>query len=1406
MESISGGKRIDDAFRGVPLPKGTEDIRVLSLRVNPESRTMRAKLLLPDVLPYAKIEALKKALRVFYTLRDIRLDITFAKAFPKAERASLLRDFIVGALSSDRPILQYVLEDSIWTEKEDTLEVCLRHGGREILEAEPIDKEIARLFYAFTSMSVTVVFTENLAKVSLEVPPIKITPRPTEIKEKQSVAPVGGVILGKPIDTEPIEMREISEGSGKCVVVGEVFSAESRDVKTKKLLVFSMTDKTDSITCKIFLSAEKHAQVSEYVKKGAYLCVRGTADYDSFAGEVVLRVTDIAEAKKQIKTDHAPKKRVELHVHTQMSAMDGVSSATDIVETAVRYGHPAIAITDHGVVQAFPEAYKAAKKTDTKVILGVEAYLVNDVGASLYKGRCCPLDGEMVVFDIETTGLSPKSERITEIGAVKIRGGAMVDTFSTFVNPGKPIPAKIVELTGITDDMVKDAPCEGDAIRAFLDFCGAAPVIAHNASFDTSFIRVAAERLGIAYEPDILDTLTLCRAIVTGKKRHKLDEMARYFKIENPSHHRAVNDAEVCAKIWFALSDILAGRGVKDLQDIDGAMVGGFDIKTLPSYHIILLAKNRQGLFNLYTLITKSHMEYFHKTPRIPRSLLERYRDGLIVGSACEAGELFRAILAEEKQENLEKICAFYDYLEIQPIGNNRFMIEKGMAKDEEQLREYNRRIVALGERCNKLVVATGDVHFLNKEDEVFRRILMAGKGFDDADNQAPLYFRTTQEMLEEFGYLGEETAMRVVVENTNKIADMIDEIPPVPKEKCPPEIEGSDRDIMEMSRKKAERIYGTPLPEIVQKRMDRELDSIITNGFAVMYLIAHKLVKKSNEDGYLVGSRGSVGSSLVAFLSDITEINALPPHYVCPNCQYSEFVENMMGSGCDLPDKTCPQCGTPLYKDGHDIPFETFLGFDGDKAPDIDLNFSGDYQATAHKYTEVLFGADNVYKAGTIGTTAEKIAYGYVKKYYEERGKVVRKAELDRLTRGCTGVKRTTGQHPGGIVVLPKNHDINEFTPVQHPADKTDSDIKTTHFDYHSIDENLLKLDILGHDDPTVIRMLEDLTGIDAKAIPLDDKETMSLFTGKKALGLLEDIKSEVGTLAIPEFGTKFVRQMLLDTKPKNFSDLIRISGLSHGTDVWLGNAQEIIKNGQATLSGCICTRDDIMLYLISAGLEPKTAFTIMEAVRKGKGLKPEWEEYMQENQVPQWYIDSCKKIKYMFPKAHAAAYVTMAFRIAYCKVHYPLAFYMAYYSVRADDFDYDLMAKGHTVVKEKMRELEKDDSKTQKDKNVLSILEVCDEMYARGISFCPIDLYESDAEKFKEVDGKIRPPLTSMQGLGITAARSIAAARKDGAFLSVDDLVQRTGINKAVVEIMTQSGCLASLPETSQTTLFGM
>ncbi len=1403
---IAKGKTIREAFSGAPIPEGAAGFRVTTLKIDTKTRTMQANLHLPLVPAYQTVKALRKVLLSHYALGGLSLSFSLETLPVKAERASALAPFLIGILAEEKPVLEYVFADSEWTEEAETLCIRIHHGGAELLGDESTANAISRLYQSLTGENVRVKFIDEPTEMEIAAKPLPVIPAmPRAVESAGEALQTGGVLLGKEIDTSIVPISEITEASGRCTVCGEVFAVECRDIKEKKLFAFHITDMTDSITCKAFLTPDKYENLRGKVKDGAYLLVRGMATYDSFAGEVVIRLQDIREAERTKKTDAAPEKRVELHLHTQMSSMDGVSSATALVKKAIAYGHEAIAITDHGVVQAFPEAYKAAKGADIKIILGVEAYFVNDIEASLYKGKAWPIDGELVAFDIETTGLSPKTERITEIGAVKLRGGAVVDTFSTFVNPKKPISAKITELTGIADAMVADAPEEEEAVRAFLAFCGDAPIIAHNAGFDTSFIRAACTRMGVGYAPSVIDTLTFCRAMVISKRQHSLDKMAKYFGVENPAHHRAVNDAQVCAQIWVALSQKLMEIGIENLADIDKKMAGNVDIKTLPSHHMVLLAKNRQGLFNLYTLISKSHMDYFHKTPRIPKSELVRYREGLLIGSACEAGELFRAVVAEQSEADLLQIAAFYDYLEIQPIGNNRFMIANGAAADEEQLRDYNRKIIELGEKLGKPVVATGDVHFLNREDEVFRRILMAGKGFEDADNQAPLYFRTTNEMLEEFGYLGEEMARKVVIENTRLIAESIENVPPVPKEKCPPEIEGSDTDIMRMSREKAERIYGAPLPEIVQKRMDKELNSIITNGFAVMYLIAHKLVKKSNEDGYLVGSRGSVGSSFVAFLSDITEVNALPPHYVCHKCQYSEFVEGMTGSGCDLPDKNCPRCGTPLFKDGHDIPFETFLGFDGDKAPDIDLNFSGDYQGIAHKYTEVLFGAENVYKAGTIGTLAEKTAYGYVRKYFEERGTSLRKAELDRLTRGCTGVKRTTGQHPGGIVVLPKGRDINEFCPVQHPADKSESDVKTTHFDYHSIDENLLKLDILGHDDPTVIRMLEDLTGLDAKTIPLDDKETMSLFTGKEALKLKEEIQSAVGTLAIPEFGTKFVRQMLMDTKPKTFSDLIRISGLSHGTDVWLGNAQDIVKSGTATLSGCICTRDDIMLYLITKGVEPKLSFTIMESVRKGKGLKPEWEEAMREHNVPAWYIDSCKKIKYMFPKAHAAAYVTMAFRIAYCKVHHPLAFYMAYYSVRADDFDYSLMAMGHSVVKQKMKELAADEGKTQKDKNVLSILEVCDEMYARGFSFCPIDLYESDAEKFREVDGKILPPLTSIQGLGTAAARSIAKARLDGPFLSVDDLVQRSGANKAVIEIMTKNGILESLPEISQTTLFG-
>ena len=1026
------------------------------------------------------------------------------------------------------------------------------------------------------------------------------------------------------------------------------------------------------------------------------------------------------------------------------------------------------------------------------------------------------LNADFVVFDIETTGFSPVNNKIIEIGAVKIRQGEITDRFSVFVNPGVPIPFEIEKLTSINDSMVMDAPPIEVILPQFLDFCQDAVLVAHNANFDMSFIMENAKRQGISRKFTFVDTLGIARVLLTHQAKHTLDAVAKTLSISLENHHRAVDDAECTAHIFLKFSAMLRERGADTLSRINALGESSPDIiKKLTSYHAIILAENNIGRENLYRLVSASHLQYFNRHPRVPKSLLLKYREGLILGSACEAGELYRALLDGKAEEEIARIVNFYDYLEIQPLGNNHFMIDSPKVpavNSEEDIMDFNRRIVALGEEFNKPVVATCDVHFLDPEDEVYRRIIMAGKGFDDADNQAPLYLRTTEEMLKEFEYLGSDKAREVVITNTNKIADRIDVMSPVRPDKCPPVIPDSDKTLTEICYNKAHELYGEELPAIVKDRLDKELHSIISNGFAVMYIIAQKLVWKSVEDGYLVGSRGSVGSSLVAFMAGITEVNSLSAHYRCPNCHYYDFdspeVKAFAGNaGCDMPDKICPVCGKPLVKDGFDIPFETFLGFKGDKEPDIDLNFSGEYQSKAHKYTEVIFGAGQTYRAGTVGTLADKTAYGYVKNYYEERGKRKRSCEINRIVLGCTGVRRSTGQHPGGIIVLPVGEDINSFTPVQHPANDMTTDIVTTHFDYHSIDHNLLKLDILGHDDPTMIRMLQDLTGIDPTTIPLDDPGVMSLFQNTSALRITpDDIDGcPVGSLGIPEFGTDFVIQMLLDTKPKCFSDLIRISGLGHGTDVWLGNAQTLILEGTADISHCICCRDDIMIYLINKGVDSALSFTIMESVRKGKGLKPEFESAMKEKDVPDWYIASCKKIKYMFPKAHAAAYVMMAWRIAYCKINYPLAYYAAFFSIRAKAFSYELMCQGMQHLKNVMADYKKrEDTLSQKEQASLKDMKIVLEMYARGYDFIPIDIFSAKSRSFQIVDGKLMPSLNSIDGLGEAAADAIVEAAKDGPFLSKDDFRQRTKVSKTIVELMDSLNLLGKLPESNQISLF--
>ncbi len=1248
------------------------------------------------------------------------------------------------------------------------------------------------------------------------------------------------VVYGRDFDEPAMNIEDIIGEMGEVVIRGKIINTDKREIRNEKtILFFDITDYTDTLTFKIFAANDQVEEIGQGLFKGAFVKIKGLAVIDKFDNE--LTIGSIAGVKKipdftSSRSDNSVRKRVELHCHTKMSDMDGVSEAKDIVKRAYKWGHPAIAITDHGVVQAFPDAnhvwedlWKAEKgkrkeageaapdKQDFfKVIYGMEAYLVDDLKEIVTGDKGQDFNDAFVVFDIETTGFSPVNNRIIEIGAVKVEAGEITERFSAFVNPETPIPFEIEKLTGINDDMVLGAKKIETVLPEFFAFCKEAVLVAHNANFDMGFIMENAARLGIEREYTYVDTVGIARALLPSQAKHTLDAVAKTMGVSLENHHRAVDDAEATAEIFVKFISILKEREVDTLTKVNALGDSNPNIvKKLPSYHAILLAKNDTGRVNLYRLVSESHLAYYSKRPRVPKSLLMKYREGLILGSACEAGELYRALLDGKPDAEIARLVNFYDYLEIQPTGNNKFMIasEKitnvNSAKDIENL---NRKIVELGEQFHKPVVATCDVHFLDPEDEVYRRIIMAGKGFADADDQAPLYLRTTEEMLEEFAYLGSDKAEEVVIVNTNRIADMVETMAPVRPDKCAPVIPDSDKTLTDICYNKAHEIYGEKLPEIVEARLKRELDSIITNGFAVMYIIAQKLVWKSVEDGYLVGSRGSVGSSFVATMAGITEVNPLSPHYYCSECHYSDFdsedVKTYAGrAGCDMPDKLCPVCGAPLKKDGFDIPFETFLGFKGDKEPDIDLNFSGEYQSKAHKYTEVIFGSGQTYRAGTIGTLADKTAFGYVKRYYEERGKHKRTCEINRIVTGCTGIRRSTGQHPGGIIVLPLGEDINSFTPVQHPANDMTTDIVTTHFDYHSIDHNLLKLDILGHDDPTMIRMLQDLTGIDPVKIPLDDKQVMSLFMHTQALGITPDEIGgcKLGALGIPEFGTEFAMQMLIDTKPQAFSDLVRIAGLAHGTDVWLGNAQTLIQEGKATISTAICTRDDIMVYLIGMGVESSLAFTIMESVRKGKGLKPEMEEAMLAANVPDWYIWSCKKIKYMFPKAHAAAYVMMAWRIAYCKINYPLAFYAAFFSIRASAFSYELMCQGREHLEKVMADYkQRMDTLSKKEQDSYRDMKLVQEMYARGFAFVPIDIFSAQSRLFQIVDGKLMPSLSSIDGLGDKAADSIVEAAKEGPFLSKDDFRERAKVSKTIVDLMASLNLLGNLPESNQISLF--
>jgi len=1234
------------------------------------------------------------------------------------------------------------------------------------------------------------------------------------------------VYYGRDFSDIPIPLKDIPEDGGLVTVEGLIIQVDERSTRSgKTIFSFSFTDDTDSLASKIFVEEENLEEARAFLKKDNAICIKGTMEYDSYDQEMELaHVQGIKKSSftRKKREDLEKEKRVELHLHTKMSDMDGVSDVEKYIDRALDFGMPAMAITDHGVVQAFPDAMaylkKIGRQKDLQLIYGMEGYLVNDLD-SIVKNACKrALSSTTVVFDLETTGFDPRVNHIIEIGAVKIENGKIIDRMDVFVNPGVPIPFRITQLTSIDDSMVMDAKGIEEVLPQFLDFAKDAILVAHNADFDYHFVSTKAKALNIPFSAPVIDTVALSRLLLPRLNRFKLDTVAKELKIELLHHHRAVDDAEATARIYLKELEILEQRGVSSLEEIDSLEVDQVGkVRKLPSYHIILLAKNDIGRINLYRLVSLSHLQYFRMKPRIPKSLLKKYREGLIIGSACSSGELFQAMVRGADDQQLLEIASFYDYLEIQPLGNNAYMLESDRfsAETEEDLIAYNKKIIALGEQLKKPVCATCDAHYADEENDVLRRIVLATKGMTDEEGEARLFFRSTTEMLEEFSYLDSNTQKQVVIDNPLKIMKMCEPIKPVRPDKCPPIIEHSDETLRQICYETAHKIYGPKLPEMVENRLETELNSIISNGYSVMYIIAQKLVDKSNEDGYLVGSRGSVGSSFAATMAHITEVNPLPPHYVCPKCYYTDFdseeVKSYSGmAGYDMPSKTCPHCGTVLNRLGFDIPFETFLGFDGDKEPDIDLNFSGEYQARAHAYTGAIFGEENTYKAGTIGTLAEKTAYGMIKKFYEERGEKKRTAELNRLVAGITGIRRTTGQHPGGIVVLPHGEDINTFTPVQHPANDTESPIITTHFDYHKIDHNLLKLDILGHDDPTMIRKLQDLTGLDpVKDIPLDSPEVMSLFQSTEALGISPaDIQGvELGCLGIPEFGTQFAMQMVQDTKPKYLSDLIRISGLSHGTDVYLNNAQDLILNGVTTLREAICCRDDIMVYLMHMGLEPGESFNIMEATRKHKPLKDEWCEHMLEHGVPQWYIDACKKIKYMFPKAHAAAYVMMAYRVAYCKVFYPKEYYTAYYTVRADGFDFDKMCFGVEKLRFHIKEYSAREKLSATDQLCLRDMKICEEMYARGIQFAPLDIYKAKAKDFQITEkGEIMPSFSCIAGLGEAVAQGLEEGAKYGKCLSKDDFIQRTHCPKAFADKFHELGLLGDIPLSNQMSLFDL
>lgn len=1448
------GEVFDSQF-GIKLPQQISQGELTQLNINKQARLITLAV---------KFNGLVERNTLFDTEKLITKTLAYHTVikphFPSELFSADYFPQLYAAVRRDIPSINGTLNNAEVRFENNTLTINLLNGGKTLLDSKGFDKALIKLvseeFNLYISVNYTGTFEveenseeykaaiqdaqekinrENLQKAAefyqeevetaekreekhAENTTVEIEVREGKFATPQIIQSSIRPLYGRSIRGKMIPISSISGDSGRIVVWGDVFDIEKKVTKSgdKNIFTIDITDYTGSTTAKVFNSIKESA-VIDNIKKGDTIVVQGDVEYDKYAGELVVNARSIGTAQKVKVVDNAEKKRVELHMHTNMSQMDAVTSAGDLVNRAYQWGHKAVAITDHGVAQAFPDAMKAADKINKdeekiKIIYGVEAYFMDDLVESVKGDADTGFDGTFICFDIETTGLSAARDKITEIGAVKVENGVITDTFSTFANPEMPIPQKITQLTGITDDMVKDAPSQSEAVGAFLEFAGDNVLVAHNAPFDTSFIAKACEDMGREYNYTSIDTVAISRAILTDIKNCKLDTVAKFLRLGDFNHHRATDDAEMLARIFINLCQRLTDDyGITKTNDINTKIAGG-DFKKLPTYHQIILVKNKTGLKNLYRLISYSHLNYFYKKPRIPKSELVKYREGLIIGSACCAGQLYMAILEGKPWGELKQIASFYDYLEIQPAGNNSFMIRDGRFNSVDELHEIDRTIIKLAKELGKPVCATCDVHFMDPTDSEFRKILMAGQGFKDAEQQAPLYFRTTAEMLKEFEWLGKDKAYEYVVENPNKIADMCEYIRPIPKGTFPPNIEGAQEQLIDITWKRAKEKYGDPLPEIVKARLDKELNSITTYGFSVLYMTAQKLVADSEAHGYLVGSRGSVGSSFVATMSGISEVNPLCPHYVCPNCKHSEFItDGSYGSGFDMPPKNCPECGTLMDQDGHEIPFETFLGFKGDKVPDIDLNFSGEYQSKSHRYTEELFGKNNVFKAGTISTVAEKTALGFVKKFAQERGLVMHKAEEKRLAIGCTGVKRTTGQHPGGMVVVPRTNDVYDFCPVQHPANDVNSDNITTHFDFHSIHDTITKLDELGHDVPTIYHYLELYTGIPVMKVSMSDPEVMSLFTSPKALGVTEeDIDSKTGTFSLPECGTSFVRGMLIEAQPKTFTDLLQIAGLSHGTDVWLGNAQELIHNGTCTISEVIGTRDSIMTYLMHKGLEPGMAFKIMEIVRKGNATKLLTEEHfkaMREHNVPEWYIDSCMKIKYMFPKAHAAAYMIATLRLGWYKVHKAVEYYAAYFTVRSENLDGAIAMQGHQAVRDKMNNIKQKQSvheATAKDEAEFQTLQIVNEMMARKIEFLPVDIYKSEAKMFKVDDGKIRLPFSSLPGVGGAAADSLAETGKHTEYLSIEDMQIKTKVTKAVIETLKDVGVLKDLPESSQMSLF--